>query len=97
MDHVNTLLAKVLHRRGLAAEAGAAYATHRAGLWIAEHLKGVAPFLHVRSLKDGKLAVSADNSIAAQECSEARMQLLADLQKNCTTAGIREIVITRSA
>lgn len=96
MDHVKTLLSKVLQRRGLLHEADAAHATHLAKAWIVEHLPDVAQFLHVRALKDGILSISSDHSIAAQECSEARLSLLSDLQRDCPSAGVREIRVSRS-
>ena len=96
MDSLSSILPKVLHRRGLHGHAVAALATHKAGDWLRAALPHCFEQLHVQSLKDGVLTISADHPIAAQECSPLLPALTEYLQRECKGVKVREVRMVRS-
>jgi len=95
MDHVRTVLPRVLRKRGLQKHADAALVLLHACEWIQGHVRAHAASLHPRHVKDAILVISADNSIAAQELQVQKDALLQVLQEQgCTN--VREVRIRRS-
>ena len=94
MDHISSLLPRVLKKRGLHGQALASLAVHHAQAWLASHLPEHAGVLLVKKLSDGTLHISAENSIAAQECSFRSEELKRFLQRECETT-ITEVRIVR--
>ena len=91
MDHVSTLLAKALNKRGLLKHAQASLAVTKAQQWLEEHVKDASAV----SLKEGILTVACINSIAAQEAHEASDDLKKYLIEECECKGLEEIRIIR--
>ena len=73
----------------------ASLATHRAQEWIGNHLPACAGMLLVTKLSRGTLHISAENSIAAQECSLLNEDLRQFLQKECEMT-VEEVRIVRA-
>ncbi len=96
MDSLSSILPKVLHRRGLHAHATAALATHKAHDWLKAALPHCIDQLHVDSLKDGVLTISASHSIAAQECLPFLEGLKEFLLRECKGSKVREVRMMRS-
>lgn len=95
MDHIRTLLPKVLNRRGLMKEATASMIVFRAGEWLARELPGFTDFLFARKFQNGELVVATRHSIAAQECQQRTTDLLHYLQQECGHAEVARIRLIR--
>ena len=80
MEHVASLLGKVLARRGISDHAEAALVTHRASLWIKKALPEVAEHLRPVSLSDGELTIQSSHTIASQEMNASCGALLESLR-----------------
>lgn len=80
MDHVSSLIPKVLRKRGLYDEAHASMIVYRAQKWLVEIHPEMASELHPHALKDGILTLQTGNSIAQQEGALLAPALLAFLQ-----------------
>ncbi len=96
MDSLSSILPKVLHRRGLHGHAMAAMATHRAHDWLRAALPHCIAQLHVESLKDGVLTISATHPIAAQECMPLLPSLKEFLMRECKGCTVREVRMIRT-
>ena len=96
MDSLSSILPKVLRKRGLHGHAVAALVTHKAADWLRTALPNFASQLHVDSLKDGVLTISAGHPIAAQECVPLLPSLMEYLQRECPGAIVRDVRVTRS-
>lgn len=96
MDHLSSILPKVLRKRGLHGHAGAAHVVFKAQEWIVAALPAVAEYLKADTLKDGSLAISAQNSLASQECVAMLPALREYLARECKGAVIREIRLERA-
>lgn len=96
MDSLGSILPKVLHRRGLHKHATAALVTHRATDWLKATLPHCAEQLHVDTLKDGVLTISAVHPIAAQECTPILPSLRVFLERECKGIVVREVRLMRS-
>lgn len=83
MERLDTLMPAVLRKRGLMGHASAALITHRANAWFAEHLPAFVQDLRATSLKDKELIITAQHSIAAQECQQCSDQLMRYLREDC--------------
>lgn len=90
MDHVSSLVPKVLRKRGLYDEAHASMVVYRAKKWLEEMHPDIAPALHPHALKDGILTIHSLHSIAQQEGALLSAELLAFLQSEDQHA-VREI------
>jgi hypothetical protein len=71
MDDLQSILARVLKKRGLNVHAGAAHLTHVAQQEIQRLLPNCADQLSVQSFSNGTLLIASGHSIAAQECQAA--------------------------
>lgn len=96
MDHLRSIIGKVLHKRGLEREARAAQATYAADRVIAQILPKVATLLHAKSCKQGTLIIAAEHPIAAQECQAKIPELLSVLEKELDGRLVTEIRLVRA-
>ena len=96
MDHIGSLLSKVLKQRGLMKQANASLVVARAQEWIGTHMEPLADVLNVSQLKDGVLVIDCSHSIAAQECHERQEELLSSLREECPNVAIDQIRLVRS-
>ncbi|OGJ63516.1 hypothetical protein A3C37_00165 [Candidatus Peribacteria bacterium RIFCSPHIGHO2_02_FULL_53_20] len=94
MDHISSLIPKVLRNRGLYDEAHASMMVYRAKKWLLETHPEIAASLDPHALKDGILTVHALHSIAQQEGTLLAPDLLLFLQSGDTNA-VREVRVSR--
>ena len=94
MDHVSSLIPKVLRKRGLYEEAQASMLVFRAKKWLQETHPDAAAVLDPHALKDGILTINALLPTAQQEGEQLASELLSFLQSEDANA-IREVRITR--
>lgn len=95
MDRVDSLLAQVLHRRGLQSQATASLVVHQAQEWLQRTLPRFSTDLRAKQLKDGTLIVEAANSIAAQEGQQQLPLLKAYLQEECGHKTLEMVQLVR--
>ena len=95
MDHIFSVLPKVLHKRGLSAHANASLVVVRAQRWLQENAPEIAPAVQVKKVEDGELLLACEHSIAAQECQPLLPRLLAHLRSQSPGLPIREIRLQR--
>jgi predicted nucleic acid-binding Zn ribbon protein len=95
MDHIATVLGKVLRRRGLNLHADAAYIAHEARAWLTNELPAHGRFFEVRSYKDGVLLLACPHSVAAQECQAISHRLLEHLRIQMPKNAFSSIRIVR--
>lgn len=96
MDHISTLLPKVLRKRGLHGHAQASLAVSRCQEWISGNLPHVAADLRAVQCKEGVLHIECAHSIAAQECQQRSSELLASLRESCGGMEITGVRLLRS-
>jgi hypothetical protein len=94
MDHIRTVLPKVLRKRGLHAHAQAAVVTLRAQEWIAGALPAFAGQIAAETFSQGTLSLKAKSSIAAQECRLLFPELTAFLEHECGVT-VRDVRLHR--
>lgn len=94
MDSLQSLLPKVLKKRGLHGQATASLVVHLANQWLSEHLGPLGPQLRAEKCEQGVLVISAENSIAAGELVQRQEELLRalDAQKH---SGLQLRVVRR--
>ena len=97
MDRLNTLLSRVLHKRGIYADAAASLLVYRAEGWLTEHVPELRSSLHVLHVKNGCLTIAADNSIAAQECNILAEPLIEALKAEPDACHLERISVIRSS
>jgi hypothetical protein len=85
------LLAGILQKRGLLAEAQSAYIVHAATRWIATKQSALAPYIRMHWAPTGELVLSASSMHATQQITLLQAELLLFLQKleNVTVRAIR--------
>ena len=86
----------MLRKRGLEGAARAAQATYAADRIIHDILPKVSDFLRAKSYKQGTLLISAENSIAAQECQGRVAEILIALEKELDGPLVTEIRLVRA-
>ncbi|MDO8649543.1 MAG: DciA family protein [Candidatus Peregrinibacteria bacterium] len=96
MDHIGSILSKVLKKRGLHGHAEASLVVHRAQEWINDHLPLVAAALHPRTFTDGTLIIAADHAIALQECQMEIPALQTWLTAEAHPALVKDIRLLRA-
>ncbi|TSC60640.1 MAG: hypothetical protein Greene041662_191 [Candidatus Peregrinibacteria bacterium Greene0416_62] len=94
MDHLSSLIPKVLRKRGLYDEANASMIVYRAKKWLEESHPEPASMLQPHALKDGTLTVICEHSLAQQEGTLLAPELLRFLQRDDQNA-VREIRFIR--
>ncbi len=98
MDHIRTLLPKVLQKRGLAGQADASLIRHQAMNWLHTKLPALCESGDVRvgSYKENVLTLKVGHSIAGQECQELSLEFMAYLQKECGHSRLENIRVERA-
>lgn len=82
MDHVSTILGKVLKKRGLHSHAEASLIVKDTQNWLQEHMAALAERIRVQKYTDGVLHLTCTDSIALQELHEHTIQLQEYLRAN---------------
>ena len=95
MDHISTLLSKVLHKRGIKHEADASLVVHTANLWIQETMGALENEIRATKYVKPVLVISIHSSVAAQECQGRSDELLSHLQERFPELPIERIRILR--
>ncbi|MBI3618994.1 DUF721 domain-containing protein [Candidatus Peregrinibacteria bacterium] len=75
MDSLQSVLPKVLRKRGLYAHAQSAQVVHLAQRWLEQALPSFAAFVRVHTLSHATLTIACSHSIAAQECQQVAPML----------------------
>lgn len=96
MDSLQSLLPKVLRKRGLQAQASASLVTFQAQRWLEKELPAFKEAVKVTTFTDTVLSVSCAHSIAAQECHHLSRALKEFLLQECPSAAVSEIRLLRS-
>jgi len=96
MDHVSSILSKVIKKRGLQGHADAALVVLHAQGWIDTALPGLRDQIKAKQFKDGVLTIEVQNSIAAQECQMQLEELHEHLRNSNNHDAISSIRIARS-
>lgn len=96
MDHIGTIIPRVLKKRGLVKHAKCSLMINSANEWIKVNLKGCSTYLSSVSFKDNQLIIEAENSIAAQECQIVLEELKSFLVNEDIVNTDFDIRITRS-
>ncbi len=95
MDHIFSVLPKVLRKRGLQEHAEGALVVVRATRWMQERFPDISSYITVQKVKENTLHIVCTHSIAVQECQHSIADLKAYLQKECAFAGILEVRVGR--
>ncbi len=95
MDHLQSILPKVLRRRGLHVQADASRVTFCASQWIRTALPQFADSLTVDKFSNAVLQVSCSHNVAAQECLPLLPALKEYLQRECKRLAIDDIRLVR--
>ena len=95
VEHIRSLLPKVLRKRGLIEHANAALVILKAREWIAGHLQDFENDLHPQKFRDGVLTIACAHSIASQECQQ-RLQPSGVVRPrlSCVRSTAREVIST---
>jgi len=98
MDHIRTLLPKVLQKRGIYGQADASLLKHQAMNWLHEKMPGLCESgdIRVQHFKDNVLHIATNHSIAAQECSAVSEALAEYLRKDCGHSRLETIRVGRA-
>ena len=83
MDSLQSILPKVLNRRGLRTEADASFVVYRAQQWLAVALPRFADALLVTTFSHSTLNISSRHGIASQECQQLLSALQDYLRREC--------------
>ena len=95
MDDLQSILKRVLKKRGLHDHAQAALVVHKARLWLADQFPELRHALVVERFTDGILTISCGHSGGLQACREMLPELLEMLQRDCDGV-VRDIRLERS-
>ncbi len=96
MYRVQSILPRVLHKRGLGVQARASQVTHVAEKWLKLALPHLAAFVKVDTLQHSVLTISCTHSIAAQECLPLLPSLREFLGRECKGSSVEDIRMIRS-
>lgn len=96
MYRVQSILPRVLHKRGLGVQARASQVTFAAERWLQLALPHVAEFVRVDSFRQSTLTVSCAHGVAAQECMPLLPSLREFLGRECKGSAVQEIRMIRS-
>lgn len=96
MDRVQTILPRVLGKRGLRTQAQASQVTFVAERWLKTALPHLATYVHVDTLQHAVLTISCTHSIAAQECVPLLPSLREFLARECKGSPVADIRMIRS-
>ena len=95
MDHISTLLPKVLRKRGLKDEVDASQITFVAQRWLTESLPDFSEAITVTKYAEKTVFIEVKHSIAAQECYACTDDLLHYLKNKHPGLPIERIRILR--
>ncbi|PIQ76507.1 hypothetical protein COU78_02255 [Candidatus Peregrinibacteria bacterium CG10_big_fil_rev_8_21_14_0_10_49_24] len=95
MDHVGSLLSRVLKKRGLTSHCEASLVIHHAENWISEHLQLFQADLRPTTFTNGVLTILCTHSIASQECQQKAQDLLTYLRTMTETEMVTDIRLSR--
>ena len=96
MDSLQSLLPRVLRKRGLHVQAAASLVTYTAQTWLDKALPRYKGDIFVKKLSHATLSITCKNSIAAQECHGIVASLKEYLRKECASSVIEEIRLLRA-
>ena len=96
MDHLSQVLARILHKRGLAPHANAALMKNRADAWLRAALPAFATQIGVVRVQNAELVIGCVHSIAAQECQARIAELITYLQRELPSVRIESVRIIRT-
>ena len=96
MDALRTLLPRVLHKRGLHAQAKASQITYAAEVWLHRALPHLAQMIQVEKLQYATLSICCTHGIAAQECQPLLPMLRTFLCKEFSEKSVAEIRMVRA-
>jgi hypothetical protein len=96
MDTLQSILPRVLHKRGLRTQMQACLVTYVAQQWIDAALPQIAEFVRVTKFSHTTLSIQCSHSIAAQECLPLLPALKEYLQKTCPKDALSEILLMRN-
>ena len=96
MDHISTLLPKVLRKRGIKDEAEASLVAFAADRWFKEFAPEITPQVQVAKFMDRTLFLKVGSSIAAQECYARNEELLLYLRKEFPAIPLEKVCILRA-
>lgn len=95
MDHVSSLLSKVLHKRGLTSHCEASLVIHHTEIWISENLPLFQGDLRPATFRDGVLTIHCVHSIASQECQQKVQDILLYLRNKTESNIVTDIRLQR--
>ncbi len=95
MDHIFSVLPKVLRKRGLQEHAEGALVVLRAQRWLHERLPDLQTVIHVQTYKENTVHIVCTHSIAVQECQSLIPELQDYLHANCAFAGVLDVRVGR--
>ena len=96
MEHISTLLPKVLRKRGIKDEADASLVTFAAERWLKEYAEDIVPQVQATKFMDRTLFLKVESSIAAQECYARNEELLLHLRKEFPAIPCEKVCILRA-
>ena len=96
MDHIATLLPKVLRKRGIKDEAEASLVAFTADRWFTAFAPDIVPQVQVTKFMDRTLFLKVESSIAAQECYARNEELLLYLRKEFPAIPCEKVCILRA-
>lgn len=97
MDSLQSILPKVLRKRGLHGHATASMVTYRAERWLKSSLPGLCDAVAVHEYSGAVLTIECANSIALQECRFLLPSLQHELARSCPECVIRDIRVIRTS
>lgn len=95
MDHISSLLPKVLQKKGLTSHCEASLIIHHAEAWISSNLHVFQADLRPKKFADGVLVIDCSNSVAAQECHQRAQELLTFLRESVGSDAVSDIRVSR--
>lgn len=96
MDSLQSVLPRVLRKRGLHLQVDASLVTLEAGRWLRGALPHLADAIAVKQLSRATLSIHCAHSIAAHECQPLLPQLKEFLARQCRGVRIDDIRLMRS-
>jgi len=96
VDHIRTLLPKVLRKRGLGDQVEASLIVFQAQQWIEKELTHVSAALSASQFKDGVLIIETQHSAASQECHLRKEDLEKYLKEECGHAALEGVRMKRA-
>lgn len=94
MERLQSVLPRVLRQRGLFEHAQACGVCATVNQWIETNLRSCAHYLQATSFENGQVVITAENSVAADECQQ-RVGDLMDFLIGEHSDAVRGIRVTR--